>query len=130
MNVKQGSVVSDSKVDRRKAPRLGKNIPVKLCQEGGDIVTETLNLSRLGAYCRVQKNLELMTKFNVQLLLPLKKGSRHITKRISCTGVVVRSEPEPQKDTFCVAIFFNDISPKDAQSISEFVQFHLNQPSI
>ena len=32
--------------DRRKDPRLENNIPVKICQEGGDFVTETQNISQ------------------------------------------------------------------------------------
>jgi len=32
--------------ERRKDPRLDNNIPVKICQEDGDLVTETKNISR------------------------------------------------------------------------------------
>ncbi|MCK5260521.1 MAG: PilZ domain-containing protein, partial [Candidatus Omnitrophica bacterium] len=79
--------------ERREDPRLENNIPVKICQDGGDIVTETQNVSRSGAYCRVNQYIEPMTKLKIHLLLSFSKNEKSVTKKISCEGVVVRSEP-------------------------------------
>ena len=48
--------------ERRKAPRIIRNIPIKIFQEDGNIVTETGNVSRSGIYCRVNRRVEAMTK--------------------------------------------------------------------
>ena len=86
-----------------------------------DVVTETRNLSCNGAYCRVNKYFEPMTKLAIHLLLPLKKGQKIMTKKISCQGVVVRVESQPGNDYFNIAVYFNEIDKKDARCISEYV---------
>lgn len=106
--------------ERRRYPRFEGNIPVKISSDDFDVVTETRNLSCAGAYCRVNQHFDLMTKIKVLLLLPIKKGSKTVTKKISCQGIVVRVEKQPSGDSN-IAIFFNDISPKDANCITDYV---------
>jgi len=113
--------------ERRKDPRLENNIPVKICQEDGDIVTETRNISRSGAYCRVDKYIEPMTKLKIHLLLPLKKNNKVVTKKVSCQGVVVRVEETPKKSYFNIAVFFSDITQRDADTIAEYVSLYLEE---
>ena len=111
--------------ERRKHPRIANNIPLKICQEDGDIVTETWNISRSGAYCRVSRYIEPMTKLKIHLLLPAKKNNKQSTKKISCEGVVVRTETVPDKDYFNVAIFFSDIPKRDSEVIADYVSTYL-----
>ena len=59
--------------ERRKDPRIKNNIPVKISREDGDVVTETANISRSGAYCRVSEYIEPMTRLKIYLLMPMKK---------------------------------------------------------
>ena len=113
--------------EKRKHPRVDNNIPVKISSEDLDIVTETRNLSRTGAYCRINKHLEPMTKIKIHLLLPFKKKDKVQTKKISCHGVVVRSEPAPGQNYFNVAVYFNDIQKKDADSIGQYVSSVMNK---
>lgn len=116
-----------SMIDRRKHPRLANNIPVKICQEDGDVVTETANISRSGAYCRVERYIEPMSKMKIHLLLPIKRGGKSSTKKISCEGVVVRTESIPNQNAYHVAIFFSDISSRDSESIADYVSNYLQQ---
>ncbi len=114
--------------ERRKDHRLDNSIPLKLCQEDGDIVTETENISRSGAYCRVSRYIEPMTKIKTQLLLPITRNGKQATKRISCSGVVVRIEEiSNPKDHYNVAIFFNDISVKDSELIADYISEYLEK---
>ena len=113
--------------EKRKDPRLVKNIPIKIFLEEGDIMTETGNISRSGAYCRVNRHIEPMTKFKVNLLLPVRKNGKNSTKRISCQGVVVRTEAVPGEDSFRIAIFFNDIAQRNAEIIADYVSSNLEQ---
>jgi len=112
--------------ERRKEPRLENNIPVKICREEGDIVTETVNISRTGTYCRVNKYIEPMTKLKIHLLIPSRKSGKVVTKKISCQGAVVRVEPIHGEDnSYNIAIFFQDISKRDTDHISDYVNSFL-----
>ena len=112
---------SKSGPERRKHPRAFGSVPLKISFEAGDVVAETKNISRSGSYCHVNKYIEPMTKLKVQLLIPQKKNNKVSTKKIACEGIVVRSEPVNNTKHYEVAVFFNDISQKDAEIISEFV---------
>ena len=113
--------------ERRKHPRLQKNIPLKLRSDTFDVVTETKNLSCVGAYCRVNKYFEPMTKLEIHLLLPLKKNDKTVVQKVSCHGVVVRVESQPGHDYFHIAIFFNDIAKKDTKIIADYIKSSLGK---
>lgn len=113
--------------ERRRHPRLTKNIPLKLCGEQFDVVTETHNLSCSGVYCRVNKYFDPMTRFEIHLLLPFKKGAKVITKKVSCHGVVVRVESEPGNKFFNIAVFFNEIDKKNVLLITQYINSNLPQ---
>lgn len=108
-------------IERRRHPRADTHIPLKLSQEEWDIVTETVNISRSGAYCRVNRRVPLMTKLQIQILLPLRKDDKSVTKTIHCQGVVVRVEPSTDEGHYNVALFFNEISKRDAETIADYV---------
>ena len=109
-----------SGAERRRHPRLYHNLPLKISTDEVEIVTETQNLSCSGAFCRIDHRLEPMTKLKIHLLLPVRKGTKIQNRKISCIGVVVRCQLE-DADHFNAAIFFSDITPRDAEIISEFV---------
>jgi hypothetical protein len=111
-------------IERRKNIRAKKNIPLKLADASFDIITETVDISSSGAYCRVTRNLPPMSKIEVILLIP-GKDSTAPTRKIRCKGVVVRTEPAIVKDSdkahYNIAIFFTDISKKDQKIAEEYV---------
>ena len=107
--------------ERRRHPRLEKSIALKISSGDFDIVTETKNLSGSGALCMVDKFITPMTKLKLNFILPIKRNKKVVSKRITCEGVVVRSEAAVDQELFQTAIFFSDISPKDSQTIHEFV---------
>ena len=107
--------------ERRRSPRAEGNIPVKISSSEFDLVTETKNLSKSGVYCRVNKYIEPMTKLRMHLLFSFKKKNKIANKKISCDGVIVRSEAIPGNDYFNVAIYFSDINSRDAEYISDFI---------
>jgi hypothetical protein len=107
--------------DRRRHPRAKGSIPVKICGEEFDAVTETKNLSRSGTFCRISRPIDPMTKLKIQLLLSYKKNGKMITKKVSCEGVVVRIEKIPEQDWYNAAVYFNEISDKDANVIADYV---------
>ena len=113
--------------ERRNHPRLINNVPVRISREGEEAVTETINISRSGAYCRCSKYVEPMTKMKVSLLLPIRKHGKSNTRKISCEGVVVRTEEAEEENCFYVAIFFSDITQRDAEAIADYIQSYLEQ---
>ncbi len=111
--------------ERRKDIRLENNIPVKICQEDGDFVAETQNISRSGAYCQIDRHIEPMTKLKIHLLLTSSETGNKSTRKISCEGVVVRSEPVIDGDGYHLAIFFSNITKRDAEYITDYVDAYL-----
>jgi len=111
-------------IERRKNIRAKKNIPLKLADNAFDIITETVDISSSGAYCRVTRNLQPMSKIEVVLLIP-GKDSDSPTRKIKCKGVVVRTEPAiikgADKAHYNIAIFFTDISKKDQKIAEDYV---------
>ncbi len=113
--------------ERRQHPRLSHNIPFKIFHEDGDIVTQTGNISRSGAYCRVEKYIAPMTKLKINFLLPIKKNGKVSSKKISCEGAVVRTEKVQGGKEFNLAIFFSTIAPRDAEAIADYISSSLEQ---
>ena len=108
--------------EKRRHLRVEYNVPVKISGDHGDILTETKNLSCSGAFCRITQRLEPMTKLKVHLLLPMRKSDKKTTKKITCLGVVVRTQAAVGQNYYDTAIFFSDIAPKDSRTINEFVE--------
>lgn len=113
--------------ERRRDPRLENNIPVKICREDGDLVAETQNISRSGAYCYVNKNIAPMTKLKIHLMLTLSEEGKKKARKVSCEGVVVRCEPAPDGGGYHLAIFFSDITKRDAEYITDYISAYLPQ---
>jgi|GEM_PF-427126 len=118
--------------DRRRHLRLEQTIPIKISSGDKEIVTETKNISCSGAFCLMDKFITPMTKLKLHFLLPLLRNKKMVSKRISCEGVVIRSESAVDQDCFQTAIFFSDIAPRDSKMINEFVEsvVHSHEPSV
>lgn len=108
--------------EKRRDPRVENSLSIKLSSPQVDIVTETKNLSSSGVYCKVDRYLEPMTRLGIILLLPQRRNSRVTTRKVSCGGVVVRTENIPDGAGFNIAVFFNDISAKDSKVLADFVR--------
>lgn len=108
--------------EKRRYPRLERNIPVKISSDHGDILTETKNLSCFGAFCRMPQRLEPMTKLKIHLLLPLRKNDKVKPKSITCGAVVVRVQAAAEENYYDTAIFFSDIASKDSRTIHDFIE--------
>jgi hypothetical protein len=115
--------------ERRRFARASKNLAIKIEDREVDFVTETMNISCIGAYCQVDTYLPILTKLKITLLLPKDKNSK-APKHITCEGSVVRVEKcadtlEPNK--YNIAIYFNQIAKPDMKLIDRYVKTHLNQ---
>jgi hypothetical protein len=107
--------------DRRRAPRVARQLPLILTDHVGELSAVTRNISVSGAYCMLRRHIPPMTKLNIHFALP---GSG----TMSCEGVVVRVEPaQPVSSvaSYHIAIFFNDISEDNRTRLSQYVHRHL-----
>lgn len=114
-----------NKIEKRRYPRVSKNLPIKIKNGDFDIITETKNVSCTGAYCQVDKYIPVFTKIKTTILLPSK--TKNATQNINCKGVVVRVEKSNNtlEQQYNIAIYFNEISKINLLKINRFVK---NQP--
>jgi hypothetical protein len=110
--------------DRRRHLRVAKNLAIKLEDKDVDFVTETKNISCLGAYCQIDAYLPILTKLKITLLLPKSKGAK-TAQSIACEGTIVRverSNDPVETNKYDVAIYFNTISKQDMKLIDRYVK--------
>jgi len=113
--------------EHRKHPRINERLQFKLKTDHFDIVTETINLSCIGAYCQANKSIPLMTSLDIVLALA------HVDEEgkfeyVQCNGLVVRVEKVSfdanGHNAYNIAIYFSDIADSDKQKIESFVERH------
>ena len=110
-----------TKNERRAHPRIDHQLPISVGANGYDFFTTTHNISCLGAYCTIDKYVPPFTKVRIKLNLPLVTHGARQDCDVSCSGVVVRSEDEPN-GKFNVAIFFNRIAEEPRQKITQYIK--------
>jgi len=113
-------------LEKRRYPRLVKSLPIKLRSEDFDMITQTKNISAIGAYCQIDRYIAPMARLNVVLLLPV--SERKVIK-IQCEGIIARTTEIEQRDKpmYNIAIFFNNIPNKDITKINRYVIKHFQE---
>jgi hypothetical protein len=118
--------------ERRQHPRINERLPFTLKAEGFDAVTETINLSCLGAYCQLDKRIPVMTHLEITLALPRGEKKKEV-EYIECRGVVVRVEEGGSQfrrgSVYNTAIYFNEIEESERQKIMRSVENRRGQPN-
>lgn len=111
--------------ERRRSPRISdEGLSIKLNMGGFDMVTHTLNISESGVYCKVDKEIPLMSRVNLVVMIPDFSKSGSPLKSLELDGVVVREHPviiDGQVKHYDIAIFFESLSPKDKAMISSYI---------
>jgi len=116
------------KNEKRKYQRIrDANISLKVKSGAIDIITQSLDISASGVYCKVEKEIPLMSRIKILLILPKTKGGSSETTqaaKIATDGVVVREHPviiEGRIAHYDLAIFFDNISAKDREAILDYI---------
>lgn len=81
---------------------------------------ESLNVSANGVYFMSSAYLEPLTRLEIMLELPIGDESR----TVSCAGVVVRVQPEVEKDDveeYNIACYFTDVSSDDQDALEAYI---------
>jgi len=115
--------------EKRKYPRIkDEGVSLKVKSGDIDIITKSLDISASGIYCKVEKEIPLMSRIKIILIVPkAKQGSSDSpqTVKIVTDGVVVREHPvivQGKVAHYDVAIFFDNISAKDRKVLLEYTQ--------
>lgn len=111
--------------ERRKYPRVqDEGLSLKLKTDDFHTVTHTLNISASGLYCKVEHEIPLMTRVGLILMIPDPSMGMKSVRSVEVNGVVVREHPviiNGEVKHYDVAIFFEDLLPKNREIISEYV---------
>lgn len=111
--------------ERRRYPRLDdEGFDLDVTGAGFDLVAHTLNISASGMYCKVERELSLMSRVGLKLKIPSGADLKN-TSVLDVTGVVVRQHPviiDGKTKHYDVAIFFDDLSEKDRSIISAYIE--------
>lgn len=117
-------MVNVNKNERRASPRIhDSGFSISLKAEDFDEIIHTHNLSASGVYCKVSRELPLMSRINLVLMLPSQNTGASL-KTLEINGVVVREHPVVINGSvkhYDVAIFFDDIEPKDRDAIMNYI---------
>ncbi|MFH1190441.1 MAG: PilZ domain-containing protein [Candidatus Omnitrophota bacterium] len=111
--------------ERRVAKRVkDEELLLKIIMGGFDTSTHTLNISSSGLYCKVDKDMPLMSRVKLMLMIPDVVKSDREAKGIEVEGVVVRAHPviiSGEVKHYDVAIFFDSLEPRTKELISNYI---------
>ena len=112
------------KVERRRHPRIvDKNISIKISGDGFNAITQSLDVSASGIYCNVDHHIPVMTRLQIVLSIPGKRGGTSSTT-MNLDGVVVREhavKKEGRVQHYDIAIFFNTLLPKERKLLIQYI---------
>ena len=111
--------------ERRLFPRLkDENLSLKLNSGDFDTVTHTLDISASGIYCKIDREIPIMSRVKIKLMVPDSMKSDKGMKELDVDGVIVREHPviiDGVIKHYDAAIFFDNLSEKDQEIIQNYI---------
>ena len=112
--------------EKRRYQRLKDgNISLKVKAGDSDIITKSLDISASGVYCKLEKEIPLMSRIKVILVIPkIAQDQTEQKVKIETDGVVVREHPviiDGEVDHYDAAIFFDNIAVRDKDAILNYI---------
>jgi len=87
-------------------------------------MTHTTDISASGLYCKIGREIPLMSRVKLAIMVPDNKGDDKASSPLEVDGVVVREHPviiDGAVKHFDVAIFFDNLSEKDKATIQNYI---------
>ncbi|MFH1996072.1 MAG: PilZ domain-containing protein [Candidatus Omnitrophota bacterium] len=117
--------------ERRRNPRIRDGrVSMKVRSGQFDLITHALNISASGVYCKVDKELPLMSRVKLSLLIPpASSKKKEDTKTVEVEGVVVREHPvivNGKIEHYDAAIFFEEFPARHKDAIAQYVSRKIN----
>jgi len=118
--------------EKRKEHRLRASVPIKLILGlDEEIVGRTDNISRLGTYVEIAKEVLSGTVVRMVLELPAYSHDSDLIGEVSCTGTVFRCSAPREiegRQVYGLGIFFTDFrQPSDRNKLSSFVEYLIDK---
>ena len=111
--------------ERRIYPRVKDGVlSLKLNLGDFNTIAHTLDISASGLYCKIDKEIPLMSRVKLILMIPDNSKEAVPSKRLEVDGVVVREHPviiDGRTKHYDVAIFFDILSEDDRKAISDYI---------
>ena len=111
--------------ERRSFPRIkNEGLSLKLNTGDYDTITHTLDISASGLYCKIEREIPLMSRVKIALMLPDVSGDRKTAKSLEVDGVVVREHPvivDGKIKHYDIAVFFDNLSEKTRDAIAGYI---------
>ncbi len=111
--------------ERRSFPRVrDEGLALKLNSGDFDTVTHTLDISASGIYCKIDREIPLMSRVRIKLMVPDSPKSDKATRELDVDGVIVREHPviiDGVIKHYDAAIFFDSLSAKDRDIIQDYI---------
>ena len=111
--------------ERRNFPRVkDEELSLKLRLDDFDSITHTMNISSSGVYCKLGKELPLMSRVRLKLMVPETPKADKATRELDVDGVVVREHPviiDGVIKHYDAAIFFDNLSAKSREIIQNYI---------
>ena len=111
--------------ERRSFPRVrDEGLSVKLNSGDFDTVTHTLDISASGIYCKIDREIPIMSRVRIKLMVPDQVKPDKDAKELDVDGVIVREHPviiDGVIKHYDAAIFFDNLSEKERSVIQNYI---------
>lgn len=110
--------------ERRHFPRISDDtLSVTLNTGSFDTVTHSLNISASGIYCKLDREIPIMSRVRIVLMVP-DPAKDAKPRSLEVEGVVVRQHPviiDGKVKHYDAAIFFDNLTPRDREIITQYI---------
>jgi hypothetical protein len=111
--------------ERRIFPRVkDEGLALKLNSDDFDTVTHTMDISASGVYCKIDREIPLMSRVRLKLMVPEAAKPEKNLKELDLDGVIVREHPviiDGIIKHYDAAIFFDNLSAKNRDIIQSYI---------
>lgn len=118
-------------IEKRREKRIRVKLPIRISYQGKELSGETENISRLGAYVEIDKDIPFGAELGIALKVPAYGEGFSLGEEISCKGSVFRSSPAREENSikyYGLGIFFTDFPQQtDREKLSSYIDFLVSQ---
>ena len=111
--------------ERRSFPRVrDEGLSLKLNSGDFDTVTHTLDVSASGIYCKIDREIPIMSRVRIKLMVPDTAKPDKPARELDVDGVIVREHPviiDGVIKHYDAAIFFDNLSEKNREMIQNYI---------
>jgi len=113
--------------EKRKERRIKIVLPIKVIYQGSELSGFTGNISRLGTYAEVERELPIGSDVNVILEIPAYGQDASLGGKAKCRGNVFRSnfiQESKGKKNYGLGVFFTSFNEEaDRQKLSRYIDY-------